>query len=97
MIFAIQHHIDPHVYVSLYSIIDIIRAIVMNINVGYILSIIQRADINTYHIAIIYIFHINQFQDKCPFLLCTVEKSIVRNGITTVYNTPINTRYATNK
>jgi hypothetical protein len=39
----------------------------------------------------------NHFQDKCPFLLGTVENSTVCNGIATVYNIPINTKYAANK
>ena len=97
MILDIQHHIDPHVFVSLNSIIDIIRNIVTNINVRYILSIIQRNDKNAYHIAIMYIFQFNHFQDKCPFLLWTDENCIVFNGIIIVYSIIINTKYAINK
>jgi hypothetical protein len=58
---------------------------------------IQRTDRNAYNIIIMYILSLNQFQDKCPFLLGVDEKSTVCNGITTVYTIPINRKYATNK
>jgi hypothetical protein len=73
------------------------RNTVANIKSGYILSIIHRDDKNACHINIIYIFTFNQFHDKCPFLLGTVEKSTVFNGIMKVYKIPTNTIYANNK
>jgi hypothetical protein len=73
------------------------RNTVANIKTEYILSIIHRDDKNACHINIIYILTLNQFHDKCPFLLGTVEKSTVFNGIMKVYTIPKNTIYANNK
>jgi len=76
---------------------DIIRMVVMNRSVGYISSIIQRTARKAYNIAIAYILSLNQFHDKCPFLLGVDENSMVSKGITMVYRITMNTKYATNK
>jgi|UniRef100_A0A6C0CCK3 hypothetical protein len=76
---------------------DAMRNIVITIIVIYKLSIIHRADKNAYHITSMYIFQSSHFQAKCPFLLGTVEKSTVFNGITTVYTITTKRIYGNNR
>jgi hypothetical protein len=44
-----------------------------------------------------YIFQVNHFQARCPFLLGTDKNVKVFNGVIIVYIIIINIKYATNK
>ena len=70
---------------------------VIDISGRYILSITHLDAKNIYHIITINKFQFIQFQDKWPFSLGPDENDTVFNGITNVYNTVINIKYAANR